>query len=234
MKISVALAAYKGEKYIGEQLASILPQIGDDAEIIVSDDCPCEEMRKIVESFCDGRIKYVEGPGRGVIKNFEHALKLCEGEYIFLCDQDDVWCEDKVEKCVSELQNGCLLVMHDAKIVDAGLNETGDCFFATHNSTDFFLKNVLVNSFVGCCMAFRKELKKYILPFPDKLPMHDQYIGLVAKMHGEVKLIDEPLILYRRHSNNVTGGKTTLSQKIKWRYQIVRAIFFSKKARHGG
>ncbi|MBQ7654375.1 MAG: glycosyltransferase, partial [Clostridia bacterium] len=174
MKISVALAAYKGEKYIAEQLRSILAQIGDDSEIIVSDDRPCESMRTIVEGFDDSRIKYVEGPGQGVIKNFEYALSLCEGDYIFLCDQDDVWREDKVEKCLRELENGYLLVLHNAEIVDAELNDTGKTFFESHGVSVSVLKNLLVNSFVGCCMAFKKELKDHILPFPEKIPMHDQ------------------------------------------------------------
>ena len=224
MKVSVALAAYRGEKYIGEQIDSILPQLGRDDEIIVSDDCPCDEMKNAVECFSDSRIKYVRGPGQGVIKNFEYALGLCKGDYIFLCDQDDVWRDDKVEKCIRELENGYILVLHDAKIVDAQLNEMGESFFALHHSGAGFLKNIFVNSFVGCCMAFKKEIKDYVLPFPDEMPMNDQYIGLVAKKHGNVKLINEPLIYYRRHSGNVTGGKTSLKQKIKWRYQIVRAL----------
>lgn len=223
MKISVALAAYKGEKYIAQQLRSILPQIGDDSEIIVSDDCPNEEMKSIVDSLGDSRIKYVKGPAQGVIKNFEYAISLCEGDHIFLCDQDDVWREDKVEKCLSELQNGCLLVLHDAAIVDAELNGTGKTVFESLNSSDGVLKNILVNSFVGCCMAFKKELKEHILPFPDKLPMHDQFIGLAAKKYGKVELINEPLIFYRRHGGTVTGGKTSLSDKIKWRIQIIKA-----------
>lgn len=223
MKISVALAAYKGEKYLAEQLRSILSQIGDDSQIIVSDDCPDDEMKSIVDSFGDGRIQYVKGPGQGVIKNFEYAISLCEGDYIFLCDQDDVWREDKVEKCLAELQNGCLLVLHDAAIVDAGLNDTGKTVFDSLNSSSGVLKNLTVNSFVGCCMAFKKELKNHILPFPKNLPMHDQYIGLAATKYGKVKLINEPLIFYRRHGGTVTGGRTSLKDKIKWRFQIVGA-----------
>lgn len=223
MKISVALAAYKGEKFLARQLRSILSQIGDDSEIIVSDDCPNEVMKSIVDSFGDDRIQYVEGPAQGVIRNFEHAISLCKGDYIFLCDQDDVWCSDKVEKCVEKLEDGCLLVLHNAKIVDAELKDTGKTIFESLNSSSGVLKNIVVNSFVGCCMAFRKELKEYILPFPKKLPMHDQYIGLSAKKHGQVVLIDEPLILYRRHGGNVTGGQTSVSDKIKWRVQIIQA-----------
>lgn len=226
MKISVALAAYKGEKYIEQQIRSILVQIGPDDEIIVSDDLPSGEIKDIVAKISDERIKYVQGPGLGVIKNFENAIRLCGGEYIFLCDQDDVWLENKVDTCVKELENGNLLVLHDAKIVDAELNEVNKSFFDFHGSKLGIARNIVRNSFVGCCMAFRRELKDYILPFPEKIPMHDQWIGLTALKRGKVKLICEPLILYRRHNETVTGKKTSFFDKIKWRYQIIKAFIF--------
>lgn len=92
MKISVALAAYNGEKYIGEQIESILPQLGRDDEIVVSDDNPAGKTRAAVEFYSayDGRVRYVEGTGEGVCRNFENAILNCSGDVIFLCDQDDV------------------------------------------------------------------------------------------------------------------------------------------------
>ena len=94
MKISVALAAYKGEQYIAEQLNSILPQLGDDDEIIVSDDFPSGKTREAVDGIRDKRIRYIEGQSKGVVSNFENALNACTGDVIFLCDQDDVWMPD--------------------------------------------------------------------------------------------------------------------------------------------
>lgn len=227
MKISVALAAYKGEKFIEEQISSIIKQLNKNDEIIISDDCPAETMRDIVCNFADERIKYVEGPGKGVVRNFEHAISLCTGDIIFLCDQDDVWAEDKVEKCVREFEKGNILVIHDAKIVDENLNEKGETFFNVHKSRTGIINNIIRNSYIGCCMSFRSELKKYIIPFPEKLPMHDQWIGLMAEKHGKVKMLNETLILYRRHENTVTGKKTSLKEKIKWRYEIIRALISS-------
>ena len=218
------MAAYKGEKYIKAQIASVLPRLGERDELIISDDCPRDSMREIVSSFNDSRIKYIEGPGRGVIKNFENALNFCSGDIIFLCDQDDVWLEGKVEKCVKALNNGAILVLHDATVTDGELNVTEDSFFSLHKSTLGFKKNILRNSYMGCCMAFRSELKDTVLPFPDKLPMHDQWIGLCAEKTGRTEMIKEPLILYRRHGDNVTGGKTTLFQKISRRVNIIRAL----------
>lgn len=228
MKVSVALAAYKGEKYIGEQLKSILPQLSENDEIIVSDDFFCEAVQSIIDEIDDGRISYVKGAGKGVIKNFENAINLCSGDIIFLCDQDDVWLPNKVESCLKEFEDGAMLVLHDAKVSDSELNIKQESFFVTHSSSVGFLKNLMRNSYMGCCMAFSKELKKYILPFPEKIPMHDQWIGLNAERVGKVSLIREPLIIYRRHSETVTGGKTGAFQKLLWRVQIVKALLFKR------
>ncbi|MBQ7862714.1 MAG: glycosyltransferase, partial [Clostridia bacterium] len=122
-KISVVLAAYKGEKYIEEQLSSIVFQLKDDDEIIVSDDLPGGETEKIVRNLAekDARIRYIKGPGRGLIMNFENAIKNCTGDYIFLCDQDDVWLPDKVETVTEKLDDGFVLVLHNAMVTDEKL-----------------------------------------------------------------------------------------------------------------
>ena len=92
------------------------------------------------------------------------------------------------------------------------------------------VKNIIKNTYIGCCMALSASLKPYILPFPDDIPMHDQWIGLIGEKYGEVALIKEPYILYRRHGATVTGGSTTLKQKIKWRAAIIRRLHESRLA----
>ncbi|NLB35855.1 MAG: glycosyltransferase family 2 protein, partial [Clostridiales bacterium] len=226
MKISVALAAYKGEKYLGEQIESILPQLGQMDEIVVSDDLPGGETQKIVEFYheYDSRVRYIIGPGRGVCRNFEYAISNCGGDVIFLCDQDDVWLPNKVGRVMKVIENGADLVMHDARVTDAYLNTKHDSFFTVHNTRPGFAANFIRNSFVGCCIAFRAEIKRIVLPFPQNLPMHDQWIGLLTELYGRVELINEPLILYRRHGDNVTGGRASLARKLKWRYDLAREI----------
>ncbi len=225
MKISVALAAYKGEQYIAEQLDSILKQLGENDEIIVSDDYPQGKTRDEVLKFRDKRIRYIEGKGEGVVKNFENALNACTGDVIFLCDQDDVWLPDKVESVLKEIQNGADLVLHDAAVADSALNITEPSYFAVHGSNASFFGNIIRNSFVGCCMAFKKETLLASLPFPKGLAMHDWWIALVAmKKKQNVVLLDKPLIKWRRHDSTVTGGKTSLWQKIKWRLNIVLSL----------
>lgn len=225
-KISVALAAYKGENFIGEQLSSILSQLSPEDEVVVSDDFPDgktkEEVIKIGAE--DGRIRYIEGPGKGLIMNFENAINACTGDYIFLADQDDVWLPDKVEKVCEKLEEGADLVLHNAMVTDGKLKIQDTSFFKSHGTKTGYFNNLLKNSYMGCCMAFRKSLCEKIMPFPQNLPMHDQWIGLVAEKTGKVCLIEKPLILYRRHGNNVSGGQTSLKQKIMWRISIAKEL----------
>ncbi len=227
MKISVVLAAYKGEQFIAEQLESILPQLGENDEVIVSDDYPGGKTRGVVQKFInrDKRIKYIEGEGKGVVKNFENAMKASDGDIIFLCDQDDVWIPDKVNSVIKEFHSGADLVLHDASVTDGKLNITFPSFFAIHDTNISYSRNLMKNTFVGCCMAFRKEVMQSTLPFPEGLAMHDWWIALVALKKGyKVALLDKPLILWRRHGDNVTGGKTSLIQKIKWRANIILSL----------
>lgn len=226
MKISVALAAYKGEKYICQQVASILGQLRSDDEIIISDDAPETGLEKLLSNTFkdDPRIKYIKGPQKGPIKNFENAISHTTGDYIFLSDQDDVWLDRKVSQCMKVLTKGADLVLHDAKITDKNLRVKNDSYFLVHNSELGYYKNMARNSFMGCCMAFSSSLKSEILPFPDNIPMHDQWIGLKASKKHKVKMIYEPLILHRIHGENVTGNKTSALKKVKWRINIWKAL----------
>ena len=227
MKISVALAAYKGEQYIAEQIGSILGQLGENDELIVSDDFPSGKTRAVVEAISsqDKRIIYLEGPGKGVVKNFENALKACSGDVIFLSDQDDVWLPGKVEAVMKEVENGAKLVLHDASITDADLQITSPSCFEVHGANASFARNLLKNTFVGCCMAFTKDLLDMTMPFPEGIAMHDWWIALIAlKKNQKTVLLKKPFILWRRHGENVTGGKTGTVQKIKWRLNMLLSL----------
>ena len=209
MRISVAMAVYHGEAYLDAQLSSILSQLEPEDEIIVSDDCPGGKTEEIVRRFAeqDQRVHYVQGPGRGLIANFGHAISLCGGDAIFLSDQDDVWMPGKANKVKAALEAGALLVLHDACVTDADMHPLEPSFFAVHGSKPGFGANLIRNSFMGCCMAFRRELCGAILPLPEGIPMHDQWIGLIATRLGRVVFLEEPLLFYRRHGGNVSGGK---------------------------
>ncbi len=224
--ISVVLAAYKGEKYIAEQVMSILPQLGENDELIISDDYPQGRTFAAVENIigADSRVRYIHGRGQGVIKNFENAINNARGEFIFLSDQDDVWLDGKVTAVMAEFGKGADVVMHNANIADGNLNRTGETAFQVNGTGTGIIKNIVKNTYQGCCMAYRAELNRYILPFPDSLPMHDQWIGLMGEKHGKVSLIEDSYLLYRRHGENVSGNGSTLLQKIKWRIAITGCL----------
>jgi len=229
--ISVLLAAHCGEKYIAEQIASILPQLEEADELLVSDDSPegHTATRDIVLAFDDERIRYMQGPRRGVIKNVEFLLtqaclsRQVEGDILVLCDQDDVWLPGKLERA-RELLSGTSLLAHGAILTDEALNETGERQCARPG----LLRNLIKNSYTGCCMAFTRALLPYILPFPEGIPMHDQWIGLRAEKFGRVHVVDEPYILHRRHGDTQTGQGSTLKQKVQWRWNMLRALYWEK------
>ncbi len=225
--ISVALAAYKGEKYIEAQIRSILPQLSHGDEIIVSDDRPGGMTEKIVKKISaeDSRVVWVEGKSKGVVSNFVNAIRYCKGDKIFLCDQDDVWLPDKVKRVMEAFDEGYDLVLHNAYITDGDLNITDYSFFEKRGSKKGVLRNIFKNSYMGCCMAFDRKLLKKIMPMPRSIPMHDQWIGILAEIYGNVKFLDLPLIYYRVHGCNVTGGKTTLRQKMEWRRYLVFKLY---------
>ena len=237
MRISVAMAVYHGEAYLDAQLSSILSQLEPEDEIIVSDDCPGGKTEEIVRRFAeqDQRVHYVQGPGRGLIANFGHAISLCGGDAIFLSDQDDVWMPGKANKVKAALEAGALLVLHDACVTDADMHPLEPSFFAVHGSKPGFGANLIRNSFMGCCMAFRRELCGAILPLPEGIPMHDQWIGLIATRLGRVVFLEEPLLFYRRHGGNLSGCKSFFSTKFCCRLLLVNQLLrlFYLLSRHG-
>ena len=226
MKVSVCIAAFRGERFLEAQVRSILPQLNAGDELLISDDEPGGETERIAQTLAaeDDRIRVLHGPGAGVVRNFESALSAATGDVIFLADQDDVWLADKREAVVREIDRGALLVVHDASLADEDLRVREPSYFAQHGSRPGFWRNVLRNSYMGCCMAFRREVLDKALPFPPGIPMHDQWIGLTAERMGTVRFLPEALILRRIHGGNVTGGKTSFAQKLHWRIALLQAL----------
>lgn len=204
--ISVAMATYNGEKYIKEQIESILKQLKEDDEIIISDDGSIDNTINIIKSFSDKRIKIFDGPRNGVKQNFANSIEKCNGKYIFLSDQDDIWMNNKVEIILKNFeQSDYSCIVHDnITFDDSSNNIILNSFFKYRNSKPGIIKNILKNSYIGCCMAFKGDLKKSILPIPNNVEMHDQWIGLISEKKGRTLFINDKLIRYRRHSDNLS------------------------------
>ena len=229
--ISVCMATYNGEKYLKEQLDSILKQIKSSDELIISDDGSTDSTCTIIREYQKEykNINLIDGPKMGVQKNFENALKKSKGDIIFLSDQDDIWMNNKVDVVLDAFQNpNVVLTLHDAQIVDQNEQVIEDSFFEHRGSQSGLFKNLWKNSYLGCCMAFHRRLLSKILPFPQVPLMHDIWIGLMALKYGRIGIIQEPLLLYRRHGGNASvnlekKSSNSLTFKILYRFYILKA-----------
>lgn len=220
------MATYNGEKYIREQLESILKQIGSNDEIIISDDGSKDATQQVIESIGDKRIRYVKNTGtHGFTHNFENALRLARGEYIFLADQDDIWLDNKVDVVMKALQNADF-VTHDCITVDPNMQILSQSRFKEFNVKPGFWNHLIKSRYLGCCMAFNRQVLEASLPFPDNdfLVEHDIWLAAVAFAYFKVSLIDELLIYYRRHGKNASFGgfNKGYSMRVKMEKRLYR------------
>ena len=227
--ISVCIATYNGERFIREQIDSILRQLSSDDEIIVSDDGSTDNTISIINSIDDKRIRVIEGPRKqSPTSNFECALKASKGDYIFMSDQDDVWKPNKVKICMEWLQRyDC--VVSDAEVTDSSLNPLYPSLYAIMQVRQGRIYNTIwKNGYTGCCMAFRRNVLEASLPFPKDIPMHDIWIGNVAAYKYNVKFIPDTLIYFRRHEDttscNGKGSKYSIWQQMKFRWSVIKNI----------
>ena len=190
VRCSVAMASYNGELYIAEQIESVLKNMEENDELIISDDGSSDKTRDIIEDYMkrDSRIQLIEGPRKGVVPNFENVIKHTTGEVIFLCDQDDIWMENKVKKVLDAMACDVTVVLHDAEVFQ-GEEVLCPSFMQHRGSGIGIVHNLVKNSYIGCCMAVKRELLEYVLPFPKRICMHDQWIGLVSEMYGKSCII---------------------------------------------
>jgi glycosyltransferase involved in cell wall biosynthesis len=212
MKISVCMAAYNGAKYIRPQLVSILNQLGPNDQLVVVDDGSTDNTIQIIESFKDSRIQlHINSVNIGVVRTFERALNLVQGDLIFLSDQDDRWYDNKVSMiCRIFSSQDVDLIVHDAMIVKENHIISNSLFkFRNRNSSVGVIKNIISNTYTGCCMAFKRDILGKVLPIPAKKGIfHDAWIGIMAECYGyKIAFIDVPLIEWNRHDRNTSTLK---------------------------
>ena len=234
--ISVCIATYNGERYIQQQLQSILQQLGEHDEVIISDDASTDGTLDVISSFNDSRVRVLHHSPTEILTtfpldksthNFENALMHARGDIIFLADQDDVWLPGKVEKMVEALHTSDM-AMHDCIVVNKDLQQICPSYFDTVKVTTSAWRNALKCTTLGCCMAMRRCVLEKSLPFPKTKVAHDLWLAMVADTKFKFKLVSTPLLLYRKHDNSATtAGKKSkygLLFKIDYRITIVKSL----------
>ena len=227
MMISVCIASFNGEKYIRQQLESILLQLGSNDEIVISDDGSTDKTIAIVKSIADDRIKVVYNQSKhGFTPNFQNAICHAKGDVIFTADQDDVWFDNKIDVCCRTLSEYDLVVT-DATVVNGDLKLINESYWSIRRPFFTLLGNWLKCGHLGCCLAFRRNMLDKLLPFPlnyKKCP-HDLWIVMIGLAFYKTKFIKTPLMYYRRHGNNTSNAgfkdETSLKFKISYRFYLL-------------
>ncbi len=200
--ISIVICTYNGELFLSEQLESIVHQTYSNLEIIILDDCSTDRSIEIINAFANqyAAIKFHRNEQNlGYVKNFEKGIGLCNGEFVALCDQDDIWKFDKIDLLFNHITEAAL-IYHDSEFI----NDDGTSLhkklsdqlnmYEGHSTYPFFLNNCIS----GHSMMFRKSIIDQILPFNETY-FHDWQIAIIATENGGIKYLDQPLVKYRQH-----------------------------------
>jgi len=222
--IDILLATYNGERYLSEQIDSILNQSYQNWKLLIRDDGSTDKTISIIEQYCTTfpqQIIKINGPSHniGVISSFELLLKESESDYIMFCDQDDVWLKDKIKISFETLlkkettygKTIPLLIHTDLMVVDECLKLINPSFWDyTHLNPNIIELNkyflAIANCITGCTILMNKAAKNISIPFPDTCLMHDAHIGLKVITNGYILHLSEPTIYYRQHSKNKLGA----------------------------
>ncbi|WP_027415574.1 glycosyltransferase family 2 protein [Aneurinibacillus terranovensis] len=228
-KVQILLSTYNGEKYVEQQLDSLLQQTYRNINILIRDDGSTDRTIDILrERYNHDNISLVHGDNVGVIQSFFELLALSsDADYFAFCDQDDVWKPDKLMRAVKALKQFSsevpTMYCSQVTLVDEGLNDIGHLPEPVRGAS---FNNALVeNIAVGCTVVFNRSAKRLIL---QKLPnlqfviMHDWWAYLVTSAFGKVIYDSESNILYRQHSMNSIGAKTDFLGK--WITRVKRFV----------
>jgi glycosyltransferase involved in cell wall biosynthesis len=201
--VSIAMCTYNGAAYLQQQMDTIVGQSYKNIEIIIIDDGSADETVQILQQYAasNSNIKlYQNQQNLGYVKNFEKAIGLCNGDYIALADQDDIWSLDKIQQMVDEVGDA-MLIYHDSELV----NDEGQNLGRMSNLINMYsgsspLAFLFYNSVSGHSCMFRAELVPHLGSFNPKF-YHDWWIAFVAANKGRVAFLDKLLVKYRQHQN---------------------------------
>lgn len=233
------MATYNGEKYLAEQLDSIINQTYHNWNLLIRDDNSTDRTLEIIQDYQkkDNRIKLLkDNKGNlGIVKNFEELLKNSESEFIMFSDQDDIWIENKLDmylKMIEKIKNKGFMIHSDAILFDKNKSNILKDTFISKKAINKGLENVFFNYFVqGATILISKEIKNFILPFPKEVYLHDRYIHLISELFFERIFVNKALIYYRQHGDNQIGAKNTIRELLSKRYfderdrQLIKIIY---------
>ena len=238
-KIDILMATYNGEKYLVEQLDSIINQTYRNWNLLIRDDNSTDKTLEIIQNYHkkDKRIKILkDNKGNlGIVRNFEELLKNSESEFIMFSDQDDIWVENKLDmylKMIEKIKNKGFMIHSDAILFDKNKSNILKDTFISKKAINKGLENVFFNYFVqGATILISKEIKNFILPFPKEVYLHDRYIHLISELFFERIFVNKALIYYRQHGDNQIGAKNTIRELLLKRYfderdrQLIKIIY---------
>lgn len=241
-QIDILMATYNGEKYLKEQIESILHQTYTNFRLIISDDCSKDNTKKILKEFAqrDSRITiYYQKENLGYVKNFEFLLNKVENDIYALADQDDIWLPEKIEKSLMNMkENHSDLVFCDLILIDENGRKIADSFwkkkkFYRKIKKDKKKEGLRLNNYItGCTILSKKKFLPYILPIPknSKYIIHDYWIAIVISLKGKISYLEKAYIKYRQHSNNQVGYRRKSKEIKSW--EQIRNLFIDVKIDH--
>ena len=224
--ISIAMATYNGELFIREQLDSILTQTFCDWELIVCDDGSSDQTLSILQEYAnsDSRIKiYQNEVNLGFKQNFEKAIGLCIGEYIALCDQDDIWYPNHLEILYNQIGNYSLsignsdIVDVNNKYLNKRMSDTDGIYFIPKDTRKLLFREFFnSNPFQGASMLLKADFAKKCLPIPTEINYHDTWISTCACLADGLIYTYDSITRYRQHNKNVTIDSHRGCKITKW------------------
>lgn len=235
------MASYNGEEYICEQIDSILSQTLQQFELVVCDDCSTDSTWKILQNYSatDSRIRIFQNEGNiGFKNNFAKAISLTKGEYIALCDQDDIWERDHLEQLLNHLGNK-MIACGDSLLVDSQ-NHSLNMTLSYQQSFDFVSDDDMKKAyslfyfrspFQGAGMLIRREFFEMALPIPQQIPYHDVWFSELSCFYGGMNYFKKVITRYRQHNKNVTGSRIQRRPKFgTWLRKILRGKYLQDRS----
>lgn len=221
--ISVALCTYNGEKYLQQQLESILSQTYKNLEVIVVDDKSVDKTEDIIYQYMktDKRIKfYSNAHNLGFNKNFEKAISLSTGDYIAISDQDDLWELNKIEDLYKNIKNNWLIFSNSA-LIDSRGEPLGEFLMKQVDLKQMDFRNFLFSNYTtGHTSMIHRDFLKFYLPIPNE-GFYDWWMGFIAAYHKKIIFYNEVLTKHRVHNDSVIQAKILSNSDMKSRHNLV-------------